>query len=142
MKTRRTKASDIARSWYLVDAENKPLGRIASRVARVLLGKEKTYYEPFLDTGDFVVVVNAAKVYAQERKRRQKMYYRHSTYPGGLSQTPLGDMMSRKPEEVIRLAVKGMLPKNRLGRKMIKKLKVYSGSVHPHEAQRPEPLPL
>ena len=142
MKTRRTRASDIARSWYLVDAENKPLGRIASRVARVLLGKEKTYYEPFLDTGDFVVVVNAAKVYAQERKRRQKMYYRHSSYPGGLSQTSSGDMVSRKPEEVIRLAVKGMLPKNRLGRKMIKKLKVYSGSVHPHEAQRPEPLPL
>lgn len=142
MKTRRTRESEIRRTWYLVDAEDKPLGRLASEVARLLMGKHKPYYEPFLDTGDFVVVVNAQKVYVQDRKLHQKVYSRHSGYPGGLKQTPLADMLARKPEEVIRLAVRGMLPKNRLGRRMIRKLKVYAEGAHPHQAQRPQPLTL
>lgn len=125
-----------------MDAEDKPLGRLASEVARLLMGKHKPYYEPFLDTGDFVVVVNAQKVYVQDRKLHQKVYYRHSGYPGGLKQTPLADMLASKPEEVIRLAVRGMLPKNRLGRRMIRKLKVYAEGAHPHQAQRPQPLTL
>jgi large subunit ribosomal protein L13 len=106
------------------------------------MGKHKPYYEPFLDTGDFVVVVNAQRVYVQDRKLQQKAYYRHSGYPGGLKRTPLAEMLARKPEAVIRLAVKGMLPKNRLGRRMIRKLKVYAEDTHPHDAQRPEPLTL
>jgi large subunit ribosomal protein L13 len=142
MRTRRTKASEIQRSWFLIDAQDRPLGRVASQVARLLMGKHKPYYEPHLDTGDFVVVINADKVYVQERKRLQKIYYRHSGYPGGLKATPLGEMLARKPEEVLRLAVKGMLPKNSLGRQMLRKLKVYAGSTHPHEAQRPQPLAL
>lgn len=142
MKTRRTKASEIQRSWFLIDAQDKPLGRVASQIARLLMGKHKPYYEPHLDTGDFVVVINAEKVYVQEKKRIQKIYYRHSGYPGGLKSTPLGQMLATKPEEVLRLAVKGMLPKNSLGRQMLRKLKVYAGSCHPHEAQMPQPLAL
>lgn len=142
MKTRRTKGSEIERTWYLVDAKEKPLGRVASQVARFLMGKHKPYFEPFLDTGDFVVVINAKKVSVQERKRTQKLYYRHTNYPGGLKRTPLGEMLAKKPDEVIRLAVRGMLPKNRLGRQMLRKLKVYGEEVHPHEAQRPKPLAL
>ncbi len=140
MKTYRTKESEVQRAWHLVDADAKPLGRLASEVARLLSGKQKPSFEPFLDTGDFVVVINAEKVHVHDRKRKQKLYYRHSGYPGGLKSTPLEVMMAKKPQEVIRMAVKGMLPKNRLGRQMIRKLKVYAGSVHPHEAQRPMPL--
>jgi large subunit ribosomal protein L13 len=142
MKTRRTRQPEIEKSWYLIDAEDKPLGRVASQVARLLMGKHKPYFEPFLDTGDFVVVVNAQKVYVQEKKRKQRIYYRHSGYPGGLKATALGEMLARKPEEVMRLAVKGMLPKSRLGRKMIGKLKIYAEASHPHEAQNPQPLML
>lgn len=142
MKTKRMKVSEIERSWYLVDATDKPLGRLATQVARILMGKHKPCYEPFLDTGDFVVVINAGKLYTQEKKLRSKIYYRHSGYPGGLKSTPLGKMLAEKPEEVVRLAVKGMLPKNRLGRRMIKKLKIYAGDDHPHQAQRPRPLAL
>lgn len=142
MKTRRTKASEIQRSWFLIDAQDKPLGRVASQIARLLMGKHKPYYEPHLDTGDFVIVINAEKVYVQEKKRIKKIYYRHSGYPGGLKSIPLGQMLATKPEEVLRLAVKGMLPKNSLGRQMLRKLKVYAGSCHPHEAQMPQPLAL
>ena len=142
MSTRRMRASEIEKRWYLVDAEDKPLGRVASQVARLLMGKHQPYYEPFLDTGDFVVVINAQKVYVQEQKRESKLYHRHTGYPGGLKATTLRDMLARKPEEVIRLAVKGMLPKNRLGRRQIRKLKVYAETTHPHEAQRPQPLEL
>ncbi len=124
----------------MVDAENKPLGRVASQVARVLMGKHKPSYEPHLDTGDFVVVVNARRVYVQDRKRIQKIHYRHSGYPGGLRETSLGKMLARRPEEVIRLAVRGMLPKNSRGRQMFRKLKVYAEASHPHEAQQPRPL--
>jgi len=142
MKTRRTKASEIQRSWLLVDAQDRPLGRVASQIAKLLMGKHKPYYEPHLDTGDFVVVVNAEKVYVQPKKKLQKIYYRHSGYPGGLKATPLGEMLARKPEEVLRIAVRGMLPKNSLGRKMLRKLKIYAGSEHPHQAQRPQPVAL
>jgi large subunit ribosomal protein L13 len=142
MKTRRTKASEIQRSWLLVDAQDRPLGRVASEIAKLLMGKHKPYYEPHLDTGDFVVVVNAEKVYVQPKKKIQKIYYRHSGYPGGLKATPLAEMLARKPEEVLRIAVRGMLPKNSLGRKMLRKLKIYAGSEHPHQAQRPQPVAL
>jgi large subunit ribosomal protein L13 len=142
MKTRRTKASEIQRSWLLVDAQDRPLGRVASEIAKLLMGKHKPYYEPHLDTGDFVVVVNAEKVYVQPKKKLQKIYYRHSGYPGGLKATPLAEMLARKPEEVLRIAVRGMLPKNSLGRKMLRKLKIYAGSQHPHQAQRPQPVAL
>jgi large subunit ribosomal protein L13 len=106
------------------------------------MGKHKPYYEPHLDTGDFVVVVNAEKVYVQPKKKIQKIYYRHSGYPGGLKATRLAEMLARKPEEVLRIAVRGMLPKNSLGRKMLRKLKIYAGSEHPHQAQRPQPVAL
>jgi large subunit ribosomal protein L13 len=140
MKTPRTRASEIQRAWHLVDAQERPLGRVASQVARLLMGKHKPVYEPHMDTGDFVVVINAQKVYVQDRKRLQKIYYRHSGYPGGLKGTPLGEMLTRKPEEVFRMAVRGMLPKNSLGRQMLRKLKVYGGPTHPHEAQKPKVL--
>lgn len=140
MKTPRTRASEIQRAWHLVDAQERPLGRVASQVARLLMGKHKPVYEPHMDTGDFVVVINAQKVYVQDRKRLQKIYYRHSGYPGGLKTTPLGEMLTRKPEEVLRMAVRGMLPKNSLGRQMLRKLKVYGGPTHPHEAQKPKVL--
>lgn len=140
MKTPRTRASEIHRAWHLVDAQEKPLGRVASQVARLLMGKHKPVYEPHMDTGDFVVVINAQKVYVQDRKKLQKIYYRHSGYPGGLKGTPLGEMLTRKPEEVLRMAVRGMLPKNSLGRQMLRKLKVYGGPTHPHEAQKPQVL--
>jgi large subunit ribosomal protein L13 len=140
MKTRRTRESEIKRDWRLVDAENRPLGRIATQVAGLLMGKHKACYEPFLDTGDFVVVINAQKVYVQDTKLTQKFYYRHSGYPGGLKKTPLGEMLARKPEEVLRMAVRGMLPKNSRGRQMLRKLKVYRDGAHPHEAQRPRPI--
>lgn len=130
------------RVWHVVDAEGKTLGRLATRVADVLRGKHKPEYTPHCDTGDFVVVVNAAKVAVSGRKREQKTYYRHSGYPGGLRSRTLEEMLERRPEEVIRKAVRGMLPRNRLGRAQLGKLKVYAGPDHPHQAQKPQPLEI
>jgi large subunit ribosomal protein L13 len=142
MKTYVPKAEDVKHSWYVLDASGVPLGRLASEVAKILKGKHKPAYTPHLDLGDHVVVVNAERVRLTGRKREQKNYYRHSGYPGGLKVTPIADMLERKPEEVVRLAVKGMIPHNRLGRAIMKKLKVYRGSAHPHAPQKPEPLTL
>jgi large subunit ribosomal protein L13 len=128
------------RRWLLVDASGKTLGRLATQVADALRGKRKPEYTPHIDVGDFVVVVNAEKVRVTGNKREEKIYYRHSGYPGGLRSRTLGEMLARRPEEVIRLAVRGMLPKNRLGRAQLRKLKVYAGPEHPHEAQKPEPM--
>ncbi|WP_428567095.1 MAG: 50S ribosomal protein L13 [Solidesulfovibrio sp. DCME] len=140
MKTFSPTPKDISRNWFVVDASDKILGRLASAVAVRLRGKHKVEFCPHLDTGDFIVVVNAAKVRTTGRKLDQKKYYRHSGWIGGLKETNLRDMLATKPEEVIRKAVRGMLPKNRLGRAMLKKLKVYAGEAHPHEAQKPETL--
>lgn len=142
MKTYAVKASEIERRWYVVDARGKTLGRLASEIARILMGKHKPYYSPHLDCGDYVVVVNAAQVRVTGRKLREKMYYRHSLYPGGLKEIPLYRMLEKHPTRVLELAVRRMLPQNRLGRRMFKKLKVYAGSEHPHQAQKPEPLDL
>jgi large subunit ribosomal protein L13 len=128
------------RNWVLVDASGKTLGRLATRIADALRGKRKPEYTPHIDTGDFVVVVNAEKIAVTGNKRQQKVYYRHSGYPGGLRTRTLEEMLERRPEEVIRLAVKGMLPRNRLGRQQLRKLKVYAGPEHPHEAQKPKPM--
>ncbi|MGH2962355.1 MAG: 50S ribosomal protein L13 [Solirubrobacterales bacterium] len=130
------------RDWHVVDAEGQTLGRLATRIADTLRGKRKPEYTPHVDTGDFVVVVNAEKVRVTGDKRNAKLYRRHSGYPGGLRSRTLGDMLERRPEEVIRLAVRGMLPRNRLGRKQLTKLKVYAGPDHPHEAQRPETMEI
>ena len=134
------KTAEIERKWYVVDATDKTLGRIASEVASVLRGKKKPIYTPFLDTGDFVIVVNADKIKVTGKKLDQKLYRRHSDYVGGFKETTLKQMMEKKPEEVFKLAVKGMLPKNALGRKMFKKLHVYAGAEHKHQAQNPEVL--
>jgi len=128
------------RDWYVVDAEGRTLGRLATQIADTLRGKRKPEYTPHVDTGDFVVVVNAEKVHVTGDKRSDKLYRRHSGYPGGLRSRSLGEMLERRPEEVIRLAVRGMLPRNRLGRRQLTKLKVYAGPDHPHEAQKPEQL--
>jgi len=128
------------RNWVLVDASDKTLGRLATRIADALRGKLKPEYTPHIDTGDFVVVVNAEKIAVSGNKREQKLYHRHSGYPGGLRTRTLEEMLERRPEEVIRLAVKGMLPRNRLGRQQLRKLKVYAGPDHPHEAQKPKPI--
>lgn len=136
------KTADIERKWYVVDAEDKTLGRIASEVASVLRGKNKPIYTPFLDTGDFVIVINADKIKVTGKKLDQKLYRKHSDYVGGFKETTLRAMMDKKPEEVFKIAVKGMLPKNALGRKMLKKLHVYSGCKHNHEAQKPEVLEI
>ena len=136
------KAADIRRQWYVVDATGKTLGRLATRIAEVVRGKHKPYFTPHLDTGDFVVVVNAEKVRVTGRKLDDKMYYRHSGYISGLKATNLRTLLARKPERVIEYAVKGMLPKNKLGRQLLGKVKVYRGPNHPHAAQRPEPLKL
>jgi large subunit ribosomal protein L13 len=141
-KTYVTKPEDIQRDWYVVDASGRTLGRLATEIARIVRGKHKPIYTPALDVGDFVVVINADKIHVTGAKLDQKIYYRHSGYPGGLTEVPLRRMLETHPTRVIEHAVRGMLPKNRLGRKMIKKLKVYAGSDHPHEAQRPEPLEL
>lgn len=141
-KTYATKASDIERAWHVADAEGQVLGRLASRVATVLRGKHKPMYSPSLDSGDFVIVVNADKVTVSGTKLDDKLYYRHSGYPGGLKQMSLRRMLETHPERAIRLAVRGMLPKNRLGRQMLKKLKVYAGPEHPHQAQQQQPLEL
>ncbi|MGH2358478.1 MAG: 50S ribosomal protein L13 [Candidatus Limnocylindria bacterium] len=137
MKTYAVKASEIERRWWLVDARDQTLGRLATRVAILLEGKHKPIYSPHLDTGDHVVVVNAAKVRVTGDKLRQKTYYRHSNYPGGLKEERLEALLARKPELVIERAVKGMLPQNRIGRAMFRKLKVYPGEEHPHAAQQP-----
>lgn len=142
MKTYTVKASEIQRKWYVVDAEGKNLGRLATRIATILRGKHKPTFTPGLDVGDFVVVVNADKVAVTGNKLDDKMYYRYSGYPGGLRQTPLREMLRRHPDRVLTAAVRGMLPKSRLGRKQIKKLKVYAGPEHPHAAQKPEKLDL
>jgi large subunit ribosomal protein L13 len=142
MKTYVAKPSDRERNWVLVDASGKTLGRLSTQIADVLRGKRKPQYTPHIDTGDFVVVVNAEKVSVTGNKRAAKRYYRHSGYPGGLRSRTLQEMLDRRPEEVIRKAVRGMLPRNRLGRKQLTKLKVYAGPEHPHAAQKPEPLEI
>lgn len=140
VKTYTPRVSDIDRKWYIVDAEGQTLGRIATRIATVLRGKHKPIYTPHLDTGDFVVVINAEKVQVTGNKQFEKLYYRHSRYPGGLSSLRFEEMIERHPDRVIRLAVKGMLPKNTLGKQMLKKLRIYAGPEHPHKGQQPEPL--
>ena len=140
MKTYVANANDRERNWLVVDATGQTLGRLATQIADALRGKRKPTYTPHVDTGDFVVVVNAEKISVTGNKRADKKYYRHSGYPGGLKTRTLGDMLERRPEEVLRLAVKGMLPRNRLARKQITKLKIYAGPDHPHEAQAPKEL--
>lgn len=141
-RTYSAKASDVKRSWFVVDATDKPLGRLASEIARVLRGKHRPMYTPHVDTGDFVVVLNASKVKLTGRKLEQKNYYAHSGYPGGLRTTPARDMLARNPEYVIEHAVRGMLPKNPLGKSMLAKLKVYEKAEHLHTAQAPKPMPV
>jgi large subunit ribosomal protein L13 len=141
-KTWNAKPGEIERHWYVVDAEGKTLGRLATRVADTLRGKGKPQYTPHVDTGDFVVVVNAEKIAVTGKKLDDKMYHRHSGYPGGLRSRSLREELERRPTEVLRKAVKGMLPRNRLGRAQLLKLKVYAGPEHPHEAQAPKALPL
>ena len=141
-KTYSAKAEEIERTWYVVDAEGKTLGRLATEVARILRGKHKPIYTPHVDTGDFVIIVNAEKIRVTGKRLDQKMYYRHSGYMGGLKETSLRTMLDKHPERVLQLAVKGMMPKNRLGREMYKKLKVYAAPDHPHGAQKPQPLEL
>lgn len=139
MSTPFPSAKDIERSWWTIDAEGQVLGRLATRTARLLMGKHKPGYTPFLDTGDHVVVVNAEKIVLTGTKTKDKKYYRHSGYPGGISETSAEEMLEKHPQRVIEMAVKGMLPKTRLGRQMIRKLRVYAGPEHPHEAQQPQP---
>lgn len=132
----------VNRSWFIVDATGKPLGRLASEIARVLRGKHRPTFTPHVDTGDFVIVINADKIALTGNKLEQKNYYQHSGYPGGLRVTSAGDMLKRRPTHVLEHAVRGMLPKNPLGRKMATKLKCYASAEHPHAAQRPQPLPV
>ncbi|CAM3558665.1 MULTISPECIES: 50S ribosomal protein L13 [Brevibacillus] len=132
------KPLEVERKWYIVDAEGQTLGRLASEVASILRGKLKPEFTPHVDAGDFVIVINADKVKLTGNKLQDKIYYTHSLYPGGLKKTTAGDMLNKKPERMFEIAVKGMLPKNRLGRQMFTKLKVYAGTEHPHAAQKPE----
>jgi large subunit ribosomal protein L13 len=141
-KTWNAKPGEVAREWYVVDADGQTLGRLATQIADTLRGKRKPQYTPHVDTGDFVVVVNAEKIAVTGDKLDSKIYYRHSGYPGGLRQRTLREQLARRPEEVIRKAVKGMLPRNKLARAQLTKLKIYAGPDHPHEAQAPKPLPL
>lgn len=138
MKTYSQKKSEVQRDWYVVDASNQVLGRLATQIATLLRGKHKPTYTPSMDGGDFVVVVNAEKIVVTGRKAEQKMYYRHSGYPGGLRSIPYKEMMQKHPERILFLAVKGMLPKNRMGRKLLTKLRIYAGPDHPHIAQSPK----
>jgi large subunit ribosomal protein L13 len=140
MKTYNAKPGEIERRWLVVDAEGKNLGRLATRIADALRGKGKPQFTPHVDTGDFVVVVNAEKITVTGKKLDEKIYYRHSGYPGGLKQRTLREQLERRPTEVIRVAVKGMLPKNKLAARQLTKLKVYAGPEHPHTAQAPQPL--
>jgi large subunit ribosomal protein L13 len=142
VKTFSAKAEDIERKWFVVDAQGQTLGRLATRIASVLRGKHKPVYTPHLDCGDYVIVVNADKIHVTGQKLEQKTYYRHSGYPGGLRQVSLRRQLQVHPDRVIEAAVRGMLPHNRLGRKMFKKLKIYAGPTHPHEAQQPTALEL
>ena len=140
MKTFMASPATIERKWYVVDAEGKTLGRLASEVAKVLRGKNKAIFTPHIDTGDYVIVVNADKVKVTGKKMDQKVYYNHSDFVGGMKETNLKEMMATKPEKVVEIAVKGMLPKGPLGRQMLTKLHVYAGAEHPHAAQKPEVL--
>ena len=140
MKTFSAKPHEVEREWFVIDAQGQTLGRLASRIATILRGKHKPIYTPHVDCGDYVIVVNAEKINVTGQKLDQKIYYRHSGYPGGLKQITLRRQLQTHPERVLEAAVRGMLPKNRLGRKMFKKLKVYAGPDHPHQAQQPKPL--
>ena len=142
MKTMSAKPHLVKREWFVVDADGKTLGRLATEIARRLRGKHKPEYTPHVDTGDYVVVVNAEKVRVTGRKAQDKMYHRHSEFPGGLKSMNFSDLMERKPTQAIELAVKGMMPRNPLGRAMLSKLKVYAGPEHPHTAQQPQELTL
>ncbi len=142
MKTYSAKPAELRRDWYLVDAEGKTLGRLATELARRLRGKHKPVYTPHIDTGDFIIVVNAEKIRVTGRKLKDKMYHRHTGYVGNLKSEPLEKLLKRAPERALQLAVKGMLPRTRLGRQMLKKLKVVRGAEHPHQAQQPTPLEL
>jgi len=142
MKTYSLKPDDIDRKWYLVDAQGQVLGRLATEIATILRGKKKPSYSPHMDNGDIVVVINAEKVEVTGRKREQKKYHHHSGYPGGLRTRTFAELLARRPEQIIRLAVKGMLPHNSLGRQMMKKLRIYAGPDHPHQAQSPQLLEL
>ncbi|MFQ5610942.1 MAG: 50S ribosomal protein L13 [Anaerolineae bacterium] len=142
MKTVSAKPHEIERNWYVIDARGQTLGRLATQIATLLRGKHKPVYTPHVDCGDFIIVVNAEKIHVTGRKLDQKVYYRHSGYPGGLKEVTLRNQLEKFPERVIEAAVRGMLPKNRLGRKMFKKLKVYAGPDHPHAAQKPQALEL
>jgi len=142
MKTYIPKAAEIEKKWYLVDANDKILGRLATEIAKVLSGKNKPIYTPHLDVGDFVVVINAEKVKVTGGKEQKKIYYHYSGYPGGMKERTYQQVLEKRPEMIIRHAVRGMLPKSKLGRKMLKKLKVYPGEKHPHQAQQPERLEL
>ena len=140
MKTYQAKKEEVDHRWYLVNAEGKVLGRLATELARVLRGKNKPTFTPHVDTGDFIIVVNAEKVVLTGKKLKDKMYYHHTGYPGGMKQVSAEKLLAKKPTEMIRIAVKGMLPKNSLGREMLRKMKIYAGANHPHEAQMPVPL--
>ena len=142
MRTFSPKPADIQRAWHVVDADGAVLGRLATEVARVLRGKHKPIFAPHVDTGDHVIVVNASRVVMTAGKAEKELVYRHTGYPGGLRQRSYADLLARRPQETVRRAVKGMLPKGRLGRRMLKKLKVYAGPDHPHAAQMPQPLVL
>ncbi len=142
MKTKSAKEQTIQRDWYVIDAQGQTLGRLASRVVTLLRGKHKPVYTPHVDCGDYVIIVNADKIHVTGQKMSQKKYYRYSGYPGGLKEVVLRDQLKKFPERVIETAVRGMLPKSRLGRRMFKKLKVYAGPNHPHEAQQPKPKEL
>jgi len=137
MKTYQAKKEELEQKWYLVNAEGKVLGRLATELAKILKGKNKPIYTPHLDTGDFIIVVNAGKITLTGKKMKDKIYYHHTGYPGGIKEINAEKLLAKKPTEMIRMAVKGMLPKNSLGREMLRKLKVYSGPNHPHEAQKP-----
>lgn len=142
MKTYSAKPEEVKQEWYIVDATDQTLGRLATRIATVLRGKHKPIFTPHVDCGDYVIVVNAEKIHVTGKKMDQKRYYRHSGYPGGMHSKTLRTMLATHPERVIKYAVRGMLPKNKLGRHMLKKLKVYAGPEHPHEAQQPQTLEL
>ncbi|MEM7325199.1 MAG: 50S ribosomal protein L13 [Actinomycetota bacterium] len=142
MKTYAPKASEIERDWFVVDADGMTLGRMATEVARVLRGKHKPTFAPYIDTGDHVIIINASKVVLSSNKAEQKQVYRHSGYPGGLRSRSYGDMLERRPADAVRQSIVGMLPKNRLGRQQARKLKIYAGDTHPHSAQKPTPMEI
>ena len=142
MKTYQAKKEELDHQWYLVDAEGKVLGRLATELSRILRGKKKPVFTPHVDTGDFVVVVNAGKVVLTGKKMKDKIYYHHTGYPGGIKEISAEKLLAQKPTEMLKIAVKGMLPKNSLGRQVLRKLKIYAGPNHPHEAQKPIPLEI